>query len=144
MKDDSIIIEAVSDWPREQIVALYRAGNWWKEHYDPEGLDALISGSFIFVIAVDASAGMAVGMGRAISDSVSDAWLQDIVVLDDYRKRGIGRAIIEKLLELCKKNDLTWIGLVSEPGTGVLYESLGFETLPGEPMLYRGDTNVRD
>ena len=133
----NIIIEMVHDWPKEQIVELYKSGGWWEEHYDPDGLDALIKGSFAFAIAVDASTGLAIGMGRAISDGVSDAWLQDIVVLADYRKQGVGRAITKKLLEYCQQKGLGWIGLVAEPGSKEFYEPLGFETLPGEPMVFK-------
>ena len=129
----------VHDWPKEQIVELYKSGGWWQDDYDSDGLDALIKGSFAFAIAVDAKTGIAIGMGRAISDGVSDAWLQDIVVLDDYRKRGIGHAIIQKLLDHCVSKGLTWIGLVAEPGTKEFYKPLGFDTLPGEPMVYKKD-----
>ena len=127
----------VQDWPNEQIVELYKSGGWWEEHYSPDGLDALIKGSFAFAVAVDASTGIAIGMGRAISDGVSDAWLQDRVVLDAYRKHGVGRAIIQKLLDYCLTKGLTWIGLVAEPGSKEFYKPLGFETLPGEPMVYK-------
>ncbi len=137
MENSNFIIEMVHDWPKEQIVELYKSGGWWEEHYDSDGLDALIKGSFAFAIAVDAATGLAIGRGRAISDGVSDAWLQDIVVLDDYRKRGIGRAIIQKLLDYCISKDLTWVGLVAEPGTKEFYKPLGFATLPGEPMVYK-------
>ena len=137
MDKGSFIIEVVHGWPKEQIVELYKSGGWWEDHYDADGLDALINGSFAFAIAVDASTGLAIGMGRAISDGVSDAWLQDIVVLDDYRKRGIGRAIIKILLEYCQVKGLEWIGLVAEPGSKEFYKPLGFETLPGEPMVFK-------
>lgn len=137
MERGSFIIEIVQDWPKEQIVELYKSGGWWHDSYNPDNLDSLIKGSFAFAIAVDASTGKAAGMGRAISDGVSDAWLQDIVVLDDYRKRGIGRAIIQKLIRFCQLKGLTWIGLVAEPGTKDFYKPLGFDTLPGEPMVWK-------
>ncbi len=133
------IIEQVKDWPQDQIVDLYRAGGWWEDSYSAEGIDPLIKGSFVFVVAVDPSTGRAVGMGRAISDGVSDAWLQDIVVLDEHRKKGIGRLIIKKLLDICKEKGLVWVGLVAEPGTRQFYEPLGFGELPGEPMVYKKD-----
>jgi len=137
VEKNNIIIEMVQDWPKEQIVELYKSGGWWQDDYESDGLDSLIKGSFAFAIAVDATTGNAVGMGRAISDGVSDAWLQDIVVLDDYRKRGIGRAIIEKLLQFCQEKKLGWIGLVAEPGTKEFYMPLGFDILPGEPMVFK-------
>ena len=137
MPRDNVIIEIVQDWPKEQIVDLYKAGGWWEDHYDPGGIDALIKGSFAFMVAVDAETGKAIGMGRVISDGASDAWLQDIVVLQEYRGQGIGRRIIGKLLEHCKTKELSWVGLVAEPGTGDFYKPLGFEVLPGEPMVFK-------
>jgi GNAT superfamily N-acetyltransferase len=127
----------VKAWPENQIVELYKAGGWWLDSYSPDGISSLIEGSFAFAVAVESSTGIAVGMGRAISDGVSDAWLQDIVVLKRYRGRGLGNAIIRKLVEHCKSRGLVWIGLVAEPGTKKFYEPLGFETLPGEPMVIR-------
>jgi aralkylamine N-acetyltransferase len=127
----------VETWPNDQIVELYKAGGWWLEHYSPDGLDELIKGSFAFAVAVDETTGRAVGMGRAISDGVSDAWLQDIVVMKEFRGRGLGRAITEKLLKHCLSNGLIWVGLVAEPGSMNFYRQLGFEPLPGEPMVYR-------
>jgi ribosomal protein S18 acetylase RimI-like enzyme len=139
---DEFNIIIVESWPNDQIVELYKAGNWWLEHYTTDGLDILIKGSFAFTVAIDAATGRAVGMGRAISDGTSDAWLQDIVVLKEYRGRGIGRAITEKLLEHCISRGLVWVGLVAEPGSKKFYEPLGFETLPGEPMVYKRRPDV--
>ena len=130
-------IRFVKTWPENQIVELYKAGGWWLDSYSPDGIASLIKCSFAFAFAVELSTGQAVGMGRAISDGVSDAWLQDIVVLKRCRNMGLGNAIIKKLIEHCKSRGLVWIGLVAEPGTKKFYEPLGFETLPGEPMVIR-------
>ncbi|MDO9537535.1 MAG: GNAT family N-acetyltransferase [Thermoplasmata archaeon] len=137
-------IKFVKKWPDEQIVALYKAGGWWLDHYTTDGLQALINGSFAFAVVVEESTGKAVGMGRAISDGVSDAWLQDIVVLKEYRGKGIGRAIIQKLLEHCRSRGIAWIGLVAEPGSKDFYRPLGFDTLPGEPMVFMEGKHVSD
>jgi GNAT superfamily N-acetyltransferase len=134
---DGFDIIIVKSWPNDQIVELYKAGNWWLDHYTTDGLDELISGSFAFAVVIDKTTGRAVGMGRAISDGVSDAWLQDIVVLKELRGMGLGRAITKKLLEHCMSRGLVWVGLVAEPGTKKFYEPLGFETLPGEPMVFK-------
>jgi spermidine synthase len=78
-----------------------------------------------------------IGMGRCLSDGVSDAYIQDVVVLDEYRRRGIGREIVSTLARHCKERGLVWIGLVAEPGTGHFYEALGFRLLERyEPMRY--------
>jgi GNAT superfamily N-acetyltransferase len=139
---DRFEIRFVKSWPKDQIVELYKAGGWWLEHYSADGLGDLMKGSFAFVVAVEKATGRAVGMGRAISDGASDAWLQDIVVLKEFRGRGIGRAIVKGLLDHCLSNGLVWVGLVAEPGSKRFYEPLGFEALPGEPMVFRRKPGV--
>jgi len=39
-----------------------------------------------------------VGAGRMISDGYCYAWIHDIGVLPDYQKRGIGRGVMEELM----------------------------------------------
>lgn len=141
---EGIEIRFVREWPAGQLVELYKAGGWWEPHYEPEGLEALVKGSFLFAVAVDPKTGSAVGMGRAISDGTSDAWLQDIVVLHSHRGRGIGRSIVKALLDGCLSRGLAWVGLVAEPGTRAFYGQLGFGVLPGEPMVFKRKPDVRD
>jgi ribosomal protein S18 acetylase RimI-like enzyme len=77
-------------------------------------------------------------MGRVISDGASDGYIQDVVVLPEFRGRGIGREIIRRLTDRCVAAGLTWIGLVAEPNTQEFYEALGFQPLTGfQPMLYQ-------
>jgi len=135
-KPEKIEIKFVNTWATNNIVELYKAGGWWREQYDPSGIPNLIKGSFAFAVAVDTSSGMAIGMGRVISDGVSDGYIQDVVVLPKYRGMGIGARILKILLNYCLENELHWIGLIAEPGTKSFYSPLGFKVLPGEPMVY--------
>jgi aralkylamine N-acetyltransferase len=135
-----IEIQCVQSWNADEIVDLYRAGGWWKEEYDPAEIPRLIRGSFVFAVAVDRSTGRAVGMGRVISDGVSDGYVQDLVVLPRFRKLGIGARLLAALVQNCRQSGVTWIGLVAEPGTVRFYKPLGFLPLEGHvPLLLRGD-----
>jgi GNAT superfamily N-acetyltransferase len=135
-RSENVELKFVDAWSNEEIVALYRAGGWWKEHYDTKGIPALIKGSYAFLVAIDKRSGHAVGMGRVISDGVSDAYIQDVVVLPEHRGNGIGIAIVKTLLQHCLKKKLLWIGLVAEPGTKEFYSPFGFNPLAGEPMVF--------
>jgi len=131
----------VRSWDSDQIVALYRAGGWWKEGYDPTGIPSLIAGSLFFAVAVDPATGIAVGMGRVISDGVSDGYIQDLVVLPEYRRSGIGRRVVSLLIKSCREKGIHWIGLVSQPGCEEFYSDLGFVKMEGYiPLLYEMDT----
>jgi len=135
----NVEIRLVSSWDVEEIAGLYRAGGWWKDTYDVQGITPLIKGSFAFAVAVDIGTSRPVGMGRVISDGVSDGYIQDLVVLPEYRRKGIGNRIVSTLVEACKAKGLGWIGLIAEPGSENFYRSLGFNVMPGHiPMLYSG------
>lgn len=134
---DKIRVDMVSSWHEEQIVQLYKAAGWWKEEMDASRINDLIQGSFLFAVAIDISTGRAVGMGRVISDGIADAYIQDLVVLDDWRSWGVGTMILTALIEECKFRRITWIGLIAEPGMQEFYQSLGFAAMPGHvPMLF--------
>lgn len=125
MEETDIEVRLVDVWDVETIADLYRAGGWWNEAWDPAGLRDLIAGSFAFAVAIDSAAGRAVGMGRVISDGVSDGYVQDLVVLPGYRGRGIGTMILSTLLNYCKSAGVTWVGLIAEPGTEAFYTESG-------------------
>jgi spermidine synthase len=119
------------------VVRLYKSAGWWEDHYVAEAfIPGMVKHSTCFAGAF-AGGGM-IGMGRAVSDNVSDAYIQDIVVLDEYRRRGIGGEIVKVLIRELKAKGIDWIGLIGEPGTEKFYERLGFETLKGfVPMKLR-------
>ena len=136
-KLDNIEIKIVDYWPEEEIVNLYKAGGWWNESYDSAGIKNLIKGSYAFAIATDKKMGKAIGMGRIISDGISDAYIQDLVILPKYRDQGIGKQLVQFLLKHCKSKGIFWIGLIAEPDQDGFYSGLGFKQMEKYvPMKY--------
>lgn len=123
----------------DKILYLYRQAGWWSEDATPETFDfinAIIANTFCFVIALDGEE--IIGMGRIISDGVSDAYIQDVTVRQEYRRQGIGQQIINTLVAYLKANGITWIGLISEPGYENFYQNLGFSKMEGyTPFLMK-------
>ena len=141
---EGVEIRVVRKAKREEVVGLYRAAGWWKPEYDRDTsfIDAIITGSLCFVGAFHA--GRMVGMGRAISDGVSDAYIQDVTVLEDYRGRGIGRGIVREITRILRGRGIDWIGLIAEPGTERFYARLGFNRMRDHvPMVCAGDDGNR-
>ncbi len=129
-------IRTPTDDQINQIIRLYRSQGWWQPRDDcREGLiQQLITGSHSFVIAEQD--GLIVGMGRAISDGVSDAYIQDLTVSPACRKQGIGQRILQALLERLHCDGILWIGLIAEQGSCKLYQHAGFREMSGStPML---------
>ena len=136
---DGIEISPVQRTDRAQIIRLYKESGWWSPANDrqPEFVDKIAENSYCFVGAF--CDGEMIGMGRVLSDGISDAYIQDVTVLRDYRRRGIGGRIIAHLLGKLKADQIEWIGLIGEPGTGNFYKQLGFKKMKGsEPYIYKG------
>ncbi len=56
--------------------------------------------------------------------------IEDVIVDEKYRGQGIGRGVMEKLIEIAKEKNIFLIELTSKPqrtSARKLYESLGFE-----------------
>jgi GNAT superfamily N-acetyltransferase len=135
--DEVFRVEMVKSWQEDHIEELYRAGGWWEKGMDKRRIDELIQRSFLFAVAIDISTRKAIGMGRVISDGVSDAYFQDLVVLPECRGKGVGKMILEALLGECLARKISWIALIAEPKTGDFYSALGFRLMVGyAPMLY--------
>lgn len=140
MDEEAIEIKTVRAVDRAAVERLYRQAGWWqKNDQTADGnswIDSLVRGSYRFAGAF-AGAEM-VGMGRALSDGISDAYIQDVTVLRSFRGRGIGAAIIRHLCRELGACHINWIGLVAEPGTQAFYRRLGFADMEGyAPMLLK-------
>jgi len=137
MRESEIEIRFVKSWSEDDIVKLYKVGGWWKDSYDKSGIKQLIKGSFCFAVVIDKKTKKTIGMGRVLSDGVSDGYIQDLVILPEYRKKGIGKKLTESLIDYCKSKGITWIALVSEPNQENFYKKIGFKEMKNyTPLKY--------
>lgn len=123
-----------------QIRDLYFLAGWWSETGDTlEKIVRIISGSHCFVAAVQET-GVLLGMGRAISDRASDAYIQDITVRPEVRRQAIASSIMKNIVERLERDGMTWIGLIAKDGTQPFYRGLGFsEISDAMPMLRKNE-----
>ena len=140
MNSEEIEIKVIADVDRAAVKRLYQDAGWWEENDETPGgnpwIDTLVRQSFCFVGAFCCAE--LIGMGRAVSDGVSDAYIQDVVILKKFRGQGIGNRIIEKIIEFLQSHRIGWIGLIAQPGTQAFYQRLGFSLMEGHvPMLLK-------
>ena len=121
--------------PPEQVEELYRAEGWIEPDSNADFIQPMLQNSY----AVSAAfyEGRLLGMMRALSDGVSDGYVQDVVVDPAWRRQGIAGKLVQTLTEHARESGIGWLGLIGVPGTESLYRSCGFEVLESHiPMRW--------
>ena len=119
------------------IITIYRAHGWWGPADKPARLRRIIRGSHCFAVAE--RGGRVIGMARAISDGVGDAYIQDVAVLPEERGLGTGKRLVSAVLKRLKRDGIGWIALIAQDNSGPFYRKLGFKVLKrAAPMLGKG------
>lgn len=126
MPSSDITFQTVSFWNPDEVVALYRSAGWWDDAYDIAGIPPLILHSFRFVICISDDEQAIIAMGRILSDSVKTGIIQDLCVLPKYQGKGIGRGMLNHLVDVAREGGISRLFLVAQPGTESFYEKSGF------------------
>jgi GNAT superfamily N-acetyltransferase len=92
---DAIHYSEAREVALESVLTLYRA-NKWSSAEEPEQLHQALLGSHSLVTAWDGS--KLVGLGNAISDGCLVVYYPHMLVLPEYRGRGIGRRLMQMLM----------------------------------------------
>jgi GNAT superfamily N-acetyltransferase len=81
------------------------------------------------------SAGHQIGFARAISDRVTSAYLKDFYVLDDFQRQGLGRRLLDGLMEHSDLNDVqSWY--LGTKDAHAFYEACGYKKSPDGIYMY--------
>ena len=75
-----------------------------------------------------------IGFCRAVTDGVSFVYLADVYVLDAYRGRGLGEAMVREMVERGDLSHLKWLLHTSDMHP--LYRKLGFD-VPNAKVMER-------
>lgn len=138
--DPMLTIDILKAPSAEQIGAiarLYEETGWWTDASDhPNLVRRLVEGSHGFCLALDN--GEIIGMGRSISDGVSDAFIHDIAVTAGRRGEGIATRMVTFLVNHLKDSGVDWIGLIAKGEARGVYTRCGFHPMPdATPMRYQ-------
>ncbi len=119
----------------DRLTELYRQAGWWTDEPDnPPLVAGIVAGSHCFLVARQAKT--IIAMGRAISDRISDAYIQDVTVDPAFRRQGIGSRMVAALVARLEADGIGWVGLIAERKTHPFYRPLGFSPMADSvPML---------
>ena len=117
------------DW--EELSRLYLAAPLARK--DPADLKLAFGNSAFSTFAWDS--GRLIGAGRVLADGVDVAYVCDIALLPDYQGTGLGRELVERLMEFARPHRK--ILLYAVPGKEPLYRKFGFRNLLTAMALFQ-------
>ncbi len=101
-----------------------------------EQAEKAIQGSLFTVVAIDD--GQPVGMGRIVGDGAVICYIQDLIVIPEYQRSGVGQQIMECLINYVKESKLPgteiMLDLMCAVGREAFYKKNGFIARPTEKL----------
>lgn len=94
----NIAIEKYEDYSEREILPLYQAVGWTNYANNPAMLENAYGNSLCTLAAKDGQT--IIGIVRAVGDGHSIIYIQDLIVLPKFQRRGIGRKLIEAIMSL--------------------------------------------
>jgi GNAT superfamily N-acetyltransferase len=105
-----------------QAVWQFLAENGWEKRVaDAERFRRMMENASRAVVALDGE--RIVGFARALCDDASNGYIGTVAVAEDFRRRGVGRALVERLIG--DDPHITWV-LRAGRGSTKFWEKMGF------------------
>ncbi len=106
---------------------------YWGRWRTRDEVRAQVEGAWRVVGAYRADTGQQVGVARAASDGIGFAYLADVFVLDDHRGHGLGKRLLQLMIDDGPGADMRWV-LFTNDAHG-LYEGFGFAAPDATAMV---------
>jgi len=113
---------------------------YWGRWRTRRDVDLQVTGAWRVVGCYEEPLGTMVGFCRATSDGVGLAYLADVFVLPKHRGQGLGRRLVEVMIEQGPGSDFRW--LLHTADAHGLYGKFGFRE-PDETLLERPHVTAR-
>ena len=105
-------------------LALYQAVGWNMYTRDPKKLERATAQSLSVLGAYDGD--QLVGLIRAVGDGETILFIQDLLVLPSYQRQGIGRQLVNALVDQFPQVRQRVLLTDDQPQTRAFYENIGF------------------
>lgn len=120
----NITIKEYSNYNSAEILNLYNSVGWCSYTNRPEMLEHAFEHSLKILGAHDGN--KLVGLIRAVGDGYSVLFIQDILVLPEYQRKGIGTMLLKSMLGFYPEVYQTQLVTDKTKKTIAFYKSCGF------------------
>ena len=117
-------IREYKNYNEQEILNLYGSVGWTAYTDDPASLKAGFGNSLLTLAAYEGDT--LLGVIRTVGDGKTIVYIQDILVLPEYQRHGIGTALVQAVLERFREVRQIMLTTDNTSKTLAFYESLGF------------------
>jgi GNAT superfamily N-acetyltransferase len=100
--------------------------SYWAKGRSLSTIEKSIANSLCFGVYTDKY--QQVGFARVVSDFAVFAWILDVFILESYRKKGLGKLLMQEIVNYPELQGLQRWGLGTNDAHG-LYEKFGFKIM---------------
>ncbi|EPJ46144.1 MAG: hypothetical protein OFPI_35040 [Osedax symbiont Rs2] len=129
------IITEFTDENIKQVHQLFKQ-EWWCKDRTLEDTENCVRGSQVCIGLIDDNENL-IGFTRIISDFIYKAFIFDVIVLADYRGKGLGKKLMHFIENHHKLKHVKHFELYCLPEMEEFYASFGFSTQVGGIKLMR-------
>ncbi len=120
-------IKEYTVYNENEILELYASVGWSAYTDEPEVLHKGFEHSMLVLGAYES--GKLVGVIRVVGDGYTIVFIQDLLVLPEYQRKGIGAALIQSVLTRFSFVRQIELAADTTSGTAAFYKSQGFQEM---------------
>ena len=124
----------------EDYLALNLSVGWKKAPHNPS-IEKALRNSLLCLCAIDAD--KVVGIVRIVGDKSICFYIQDLIVLPEYQRKGIGTQLMDRVMTFVNQHaaPVAFVGLMAAPDAVAFYNRFGFsrrsDNRPGMDLMIR-------
>lgn len=129
------VVENVKGSYFDDLLDLYKQEDW-TSYRKPEEIKAMLDHCMVIGL-VDMDLNKLVGLARIVTDSVFRATIYDVIILAQYQGKGLGRLLLENVVNHPKIKGTERVDLYCEDNKVEFYEKWGFRRINGVTNFMR-------
>ncbi len=134
-----VVVDALDERHVQQLVALYQ-DEWWARGRTIDEVRGMLAGSDHVFALCTSPGGQLAAFARVLTDGVFKALLFDVIVAPAFRNQGLGRLLMDAVVNHSALSRVRHIELYCLPEMAAFYEQWGFSTDVSGVSLMRRTT----
>ena len=128
----------LSEGQFNDLMRLYTETTYWAKNRNREDVRKMLTNSDIIFVFADPKSDELIAFARVLTDKTYKALIFDVIVAPDRQGKGLGRALMEAIIEHPDLKDVSQFELYCRPDVIEFYKKWGFsEDLKGQHFMRR-------